>query len=230
MLAALQQSELDSGPRRIAPGAERFCAATGTVKPVGEMIRFVVGPDGSMVPDLKRRLPGRGIWITATRAALDAAIARKAFSRGFKRDVRVPSDFADTTDRLIERSALEALSMAHKAGKVAAGFAKAEAALAKDRVAGLIHARDAAANGVKKLNEVLRQRHGAEGIAVIDAFTSAQLDLALGRSNVVHAALLAGPESDTFLTRTTRLNRFRTGGRGGEGARDDLQPTPHTES
>jgi predicted RNA-binding protein YlxR (DUF448 family) len=174
------------------------------------MIRFVAGPDGAVVPDLKRRLPGRGIWITATRHALRTAVARRAFARGFKRDIRVPADLIEVTERLIERAALDALAMAHKAGRVAIGFAKAEAALAHDRVVGLVSAVEAAPNGSRRLAATRRRRDDATEIAVIDAFSSAQLDLALGRSNVIHAALLAGPESDTFLARTARLNCFRT--------------------
>jgi predicted RNA-binding protein YlxR (DUF448 family) len=212
VLARPQDDELDAGPRHIAPGTERFCAATGTVKPVAEMIRYVVSPDGAAVPDLKRRLPGRGIWITATREALEAAVARKAFARSFKRDVRPARDLIETTERLIEQAALDALAIAHKAGKVAIGFAKVDVALARDRVAGLLNAAEAAPDGARKLAAALRRREDATEVPVIGAFTSTQLDLALGRSNVIHAALLAGSESDTFLARAARLDRFRTGG------------------
>jgi predicted RNA-binding protein YlxR (DUF448 family) len=211
MLARSSNDELDRGPRAVAADTQRLCVATGTVKPVEEMIRFVIAPDGSAIPDLKRRLPGRGIWITATREALRSAIARKAFARGFKREVRAGAEVVETTERLIERAALDALSMAHKAGKVAIGAGKAEAALARDRVVALLHAADAAPDGVRKLNAGLPHAAGPAGIAVIDALNSSQLDLALGRSNVVHAALLAGPESETFLARVARLARFRAG-------------------
>jgi uncharacterized protein len=217
MLGRMHDNALDSGPRNSAPGTERFCAATHQVKPVEEMIRFVVAPDGAAVPDLKRRLPGRGIWITATRQALGTAIARKAFSRGFKRDVRVAPDLVEVTERLIERAALDALAICHKAGKVAIGFAKAEAALGHPRLAALIQASDAAPDGVRKLLATLRHREDAAQIPVVSAFTSAQLDLALGRSNVVHAALLAGSESDKFLARSARLDCFRAAPKSGSG-------------
>jgi uncharacterized protein len=204
---------LDAGPRKIAPGAERYCAATGAVRPVDDMIRFVVAPDGRPVADLKRRLPGRGIWVTATRQALRTAVARKAFARGFKREVTPAPDFIEATERLIEQGALAALAIAHKSGNVAIGFGKADAALARDRVVGLVHAADAAPGGVRKLNAMLRRQEAdTAGIVVVDAFSSVQLDLALGRSNVIHAALLAGRESDTFLLRVERLGRFRNGG------------------
>jgi hypothetical protein len=201
---------LDSGPRRRASGTERFCAVTGEVKPVDDMIRFVIGPDNMPVPDLKRRLPGRGIWLTATRNVLADAVKRKVFARAFKRDVRPSADLVATTERLLERAALDALAIAHKAGKVAIGFARTEAALADEPVVGLINAADAAPDGSRKLAGAMRRRLGETAeMAVIETFTSAQLDLALGRSNVIHAALLAGPESETLLARQKRLDRFR---------------------
>jgi predicted RNA-binding protein YlxR (DUF448 family) len=176
------------------------------------MIRFVVSPDGTAVPDLKRRLPGRGVWITATRAALRNAIARKAFARSFKRDVRPAPDLVAATERLLERAALDSLAITYKAGRIAVGFAKVEAALQQDQAVGLLHASDAAPDGVRKLNATLwRVAIDRPTAAVLDGFTSAQLDLAMGRSNVVHAALLAGPESKAFLTRAARLERFRSG-------------------
>jgi uncharacterized protein len=211
MLARLHDSALDGGTRKRAPGTQRFCAVTGVVRPVEELMRFVIAPDGTAVPDLKRRLPGRGIWITATRQALRVAMARKTFARGFKREVRVASDLVETTERLIERAALDALAMCHKAGRVAIGFANVETALARAPIVAVLHAAEAAADGVRKLTATVRRRADFAEIAVFDAFTSAQLDLALGRSNVVHAALLAGPESATFLARSARLERFRTG-------------------
>jgi predicted RNA-binding protein YlxR (DUF448 family) len=202
---------LDAGPRKAAAGAERFCIATGEVRPAEEMIRFVVGPDDAIVPDLRRRLPGRGGWVTGTRSALGTAIARKAFQRAFKREVKVAGDLVVATERLLEQAALEALAMCHKAGKVAIGFGNVDGALARTRVRALLNAAGAAADGTRKLLAALRRRDDAGDVAVIDAFTSAQLDLALGRSNVIHAALLAGPESETFLARAARLDCFRTG-------------------
>ena len=209
MLGLPHDDTLDLGPRK--SGTQRFCAATGTIKPVDEMIRFVIGPDGTAVPDLKRRLPGRGIWITATREALRAAITRKAFARAFKRDVRLAPDLVEATELLIERAALDALAICHKAGNVAIGFANVEVSLARAHVVALLHAVEAAPDGVKKLAVALRRRADAAEIVVIDTFTSPQLDLALGRANVIHAALLAGPESETFLARAGRLQRFRAG-------------------
>ena len=205
-----EETALDAGPRSSAAGVERFCAVTRTAKPVDEMIRFVVGPDG-VVPDLKRKLPGRGVWITATKAALSEAVARKVFAKSFKRDLKVASDLAVLTERLLVRAALDALAIAGKAGFVVPGFAKVEAALTRDNVVALLHGSEARPDGVKKLDGVLRQRPDAERIVMVTAFSSDELDLALGRSNVVHAALTAGSASNTFLARFHRLERFRTG-------------------
>jgi len=210
MLARTPNDELDAGPHKGGPGTERLCAVSRAVKPVDFLIRFVIGPDG-VVPDLKRKLPGRGLWITADKVTLNDAVARNVFARGFKREVRVTPALVEETERLLVRSALDALAIAGKASLVATGFAKVETAIARDAVVGLIHATDAGADGVGKLAGALRRRGDPEKIAVIQAFTTAQLDLALGRSNVVHAALLAGPANNTFLARFSRLERFRAG-------------------
>jgi predicted RNA-binding protein YlxR (DUF448 family) len=213
MLSIAQDDELDHGATKVAPGMERHCALTRTLKPVDDLIRFVVGPSDEAVPDIKRKLPGRGIWITATRAALDDAVKRTVFARGFKRNVRVAADLPAVTERLLERSALDALAIAGKAGHVIGGFAKVEAAMDRDDLRALIHAADAAADGKRKLDAALQRKtpEKSREIAIIEGLTGAQLDLALNRPNVVHAALLAGPVSDTFLARAKRLERFRSG-------------------
>jgi uncharacterized protein len=219
MLACPSHDEVDTGRRSLA-APERLCVLSRSVKPVGELIRFVVGPEGDVVPDVKRRLPGRGIWITARRDAVAEAVKRRAFARAFKREVRVADDLALTVERLLERAALDALAIAHKAGQVVTGFTRVEAALAAGPsvVAALIDASDAARDGRRKLIATAVRHHGrgvrdhgsgAGEPALISLFTSMQLDLALGRSNVVHAALLAGPASDGVLSRCRSLECFR---------------------
>ena len=218
MLACSSHDEADTGRRSLA-APERLCVVSRSVKPVGELIRFVVGPQGEVVPDIKRRLPGRGIWITARRDVVAEAVKRRAFARSFKREVRVPDDLVLTVERLLERAALDALAIAHKAGQVVTGFTRVEAALAAGPpVAALIDASDAAPDGRRKLIAAAVRHHhhgsGAGESALISLFTSMQLDLALGRSNVVHAALLAGPASDGVLSRCRSLECFRTIGPG----------------
>jgi uncharacterized protein len=210
MTEAAADDNADLGPRNAGAANERLCIATRMVRPVAEMIRFVAGPDGVVVPDLKRRLPGRGVWVTAKRRLVEEAVRRRAFGRGLKGDFKAPADLPDALDRLLERSALDALSITYKAGLVVLGFAKVEAALGEGPVVGLVRARDAGADGGRKLAGVLGRRGDPVAAAkIIDAFTSAQLDLALGRLNVVHAALLAGRASETFLDRWRILESFR---------------------
>jgi uncharacterized protein len=218
---------LDTGPR--ARHRERLCAATRTVRPVSELIRFVIGPNGEAVPDLKSRLPGRGIWVTGTREALGEAIKRKAFARGFRREVSLPPDLVARTEQLLERAIPDALAMAGKAGRVAAGFTKAEIALSSEEVVALLHAAEAASEGIRKLDAAWRRWRPAAPRLVIGFLTAAQLDLALNRPNVIHAALLAGPVSETFLERCRRLERFRAGdqhNQAGQAAPNFSRPGP----
>jgi uncharacterized protein len=208
-----QDTELDRGSTSVAPGTERSCALTRKVMPVDALIRFVLGPDGAVVPDVKRKLPGRGLWITATSAAVSEAVRRNVFARGFKRQVRAAPELAAEAERLLERAALDALAIAGKAGLVVTGAAKVADALAGDDVLALIHAADAAADGRRKLDALLQRKtpEKSRETVIVETFSGDQLDLALNRPNVVHAALLAGPGSETFLARVRRLERFRTG-------------------
>jgi len=209
----VQDTELDRGTTSVAPGTERSCALTRKVTPVDALIRFVVGPDGAVVPDVKRKLPGRGLWITATGAAVSEAVKRNVFARGFKRQVRAAPELAAETERLLERAALDALAVAGKAGLVVAGAAKVAEALTGDGVLALIHAADAAADGRRKLDALLHRKTPGKSreTVIVETLSGDQLDLALNRPNVVHAALLAGPGSETFLARVKRLERFRNG-------------------
>ena len=228
MLALADHAELDRGPRSGTPGAERFCAVTRAVKPVDELIRFVLAPDGTVVPDLKRKLPGRGIWITASRVVLAEAVKRRVFARGFRRDVKVASDLVERTEALLERAALDALAIAGKAGLAVTGTTRVEHALIDGEAVGVVHASDAAEDGVRKLAAARRRSSAAEAekIPVIRAFTSAQLDLALAHTNVVHAALLAGSASSTFLARCARLEGFRSENPGLRGANMPVSRQP----
>ena len=193
----------------------RMCAVSREVRPIDELIRFVVGPSAEVVADLKRKLPGRGLWVTASHKTVAEAVRRHQFSKGFKRDVRAAPTLAADTDALLARFAVEALAIAAKAGQVVAGSGKVADAIERQRgqVRALLHASDGAADGIRKLDAIVRQNGGISGksaeIAIVNVLTSEQLDLALGRSNVIHAALLAGPASDTFLSRCHKLVRYR---------------------
>jgi predicted RNA-binding protein YlxR (DUF448 family) len=216
-MLAMADPDLDNGPRTDKSATLRMCAVSREQRPINELIRFVVSPQGEVIADIKRKLPGRGLWISASRQTVAEAIRRHHFSKGFKRDVRVAESLAADTETLLARSTVEALAIAAKAGQVISGFSKVEAALADRRergaVAALVHASDGASDGIRKLQALARQNAANHGespdFPAITALTSAELDLALDRSNVVHAALLAGPASKTFLSRSQTLVRYR---------------------
>ena len=220
-MLALADPDLDNGPRTDRSATMRMCAVTRQVLPIDELIRFVVSPQSEVLADLKRKLPGRGLWVTASRQTVAEAVKRHQFSKGFKREVRVAPTLAADTEALMVRGAIEALAMAAKAGQVVAGFSKVEGALEGafkgpskgPSVHALIHASDGAPDGIRKLDAIVRQNTGnleeSSPFPVVTALTSEQLDLALGRSNVIHAALLAGPASKTFLSRSQILVRYR---------------------
>jgi len=224
-MLAIADTDLDNGPRTNKSATVRMCAVTRAVRPIDELIRFVVSPQGEAMADLKRKLPGRGLWVSASRQAVAEAVRRHQFSKGFKREVRVSPTLAADTEALLVRGAIDALAMAAKAGQVISGFGKVEDALKSRQAQGaikaspkaalqaLIHASDGAADGIRKLDAMVRQNAGindeSNPFPVVTALTSEQLDLALGRSNVIHAALLAGPASKTFLSRSQILVRYR---------------------
>lgn len=209
--------ETDSGLAAARSETERLCLATRVTKPVDSMIRLVGAPDGRIVADIERKLPGRGAWVTATRTALDKALADKALSRAFKGKFSPAPGLPEEIECLLEKAALAMLSMANKAGVAFSGFSRIEKALLEEDVLILLHASDAAADGIRKLNQAAEhaQMGGLKRPQQIAPFRGEQLDLALGRSNVVHAALLTHPVSTAFLTRCLRLDRWRNGGRDG---------------
>ena len=212
-MLASSDPDLDNGPRTDRSATMRMCAVSREVRPIDELIRFVVSPQGEVMADVKRKLPGRGLWVSASRRAVAEAVRRNHFSRGFRRDVRAAPTLPLDTENLLVRSVIEALAVAAKAGQVVSGFGKVEDALGQGQVKALLHASDGAADGIRKLDAIARQRGGNPGespdFPILSALSSAELDLALGRSNVIHAALLAGPASKTFLSRSQILVRYR---------------------
>lgn len=215
MLAAADTIEQDAGRRDANSVVARLCAVQRTQKPVDELIRFVLAPDGNVVPDLKRNLPGRGVWVTANRASIAAAVKSRVFGRAFKADVVTAADLDGLIQRLLERHVLDALAMAYKAGQTVCGFTRVEEALASHLpVTALIEAFDASADGSRKIMAATFRHRSAEAadIVVVNRFASEQLDLAFGRSNVVHAALLGGSASKSFLARWRRLEQYMDAG------------------
>jgi predicted RNA-binding protein YlxR (DUF448 family) len=202
-------------PRTDAP-LERTCIVTKTKAGQDAMIRFVVGPDAHVVADLRHKLPGRGVWVTARADAVAEAVKRKAFARGFKSDVAVSASLPAEIDTLMIKNCLQALSLAKKAGQVVAGFFKVEAAVEAGTVIGLVHASDGGTDGSRKLSQALRRSIETAKPPQIKPFTSLQLSLALGCTNVVHAALTRGAASEAFLSQCRKLELYRSVSSGAE--------------
>ncbi len=209
--AALLEEDTDKGPADARGGLTRLCLATGETKPVAEMIRYVVAPDGAIVPDLSKKLPGRGAWVSATEAALRAAIEKRAFARAFRGKGKASAELPALVERLLERAALAQLSMANKAGQAVTGLEKIKERLTGNRVVALLHASEAAEDGRVKLNALAKSAY-PEPPEEIRLFSGEQLDLALGRSNVVHAALLDHAACRAFLANCLRYERWRERG------------------
>lgn len=196
-----------------ARGSARRCAVTRQELPPEALIRFVADPSGTIVPDLSRRLPGRGVWVTCERPVVDAAVKSGAFARGLKRQVTVPQDLSERIDGLFLGRILNALSLANKAGLVSTGAEKVEKLLDGGRAAALVHGADGTAEGRRKLDRKFRAIQGDKDrpAPIVDWLTIEQLSLAIGRSNVVHAGLIQGGATNRFLSEAERLERYRRG-------------------
>lgn len=208
-----RKTAVDEAEAVAGGGSLRLCAATRAVRDPEDLIRFVAGPDGTLVPDIARKLPGRGVWVSADRASVAAAVAGKAFARSLKRPVTVAADLAQIVEGLLARRALEALSLANKAGLVSIGFSQVEALLESGRAVAVLHGADAARDGCDKLDRKFKAIAGDQGraIQIVDAFSIQQISLAMGRTNVVHAGLTEGGATTRFLNEAGRLLRYRSG-------------------
>lgn len=207
------RSTLDDRDRE-GDGPLRLCAVSRAHKPPEELIRFVAGPDRAIVPDLARRLPGRGVWVDATREAVAEAVRRKAFAKSLKQNVTVPADLPALVERLMQQRLAEAVSIANKAGLLVAGFAKVEELIEAGRAIALIHAADAAADGVAKLDRKFKALGGHDNTSpvTIRELAGIELSLAMGRPNVIHAAAAEGGASLRLIEEARRLRRYRLGG------------------
>lgn len=196
--------------RGLREGPERTCALTRQARAPEDLIRFVIGPGDVLVPDIRRKLPGRGVWVSLSAAAVGEAVKRRAFERSLKMKVTVSPDLAAEVDALLSRDAIQALAMANKAGLVSTGFAKVEAQAEAGRPAAVIAASDGAEDGRRKIGQALRRASTPKEIPVVAIFAATELELALGREHVIHAALAPGPATEGFLARWRRLVRYRT--------------------
>ena len=201
-------SDQDEG----ADGPLRLCALSRVHKRPDELIRFVLGPDGVIAPDLARRLPGRGVWVDATRKSVAAAVHRQVFARSLKQAVLLPDDLPALIERLMVKRLGEAISIANKAGLLTAGFGKVDELIARGQAAVLIHAADGAKDGSAKLDRKFKALLGPERATevTVGELTGPELDLAIGRSNVVHAAASEGGASQRILQEAMRVRRYRS--------------------
>lgn len=183
-------------------GPERKCIATGEVQPKDGLIRFVLGPDGQVVPDVLDKLPGRGVWVSSNRDALATAVKKKLFARGFKTQVQVPDDLVDQVEALLTRRVIDLISLARKSGSAVAGYEKVKDWLFKEEARILIQASDGSARGKTKLST---PHYGT----YIGWLTADELGMAFGRQTVIHAAVSSGGLSHRVVEEAQRLKGMR---------------------
>lgn len=193
-------------PSHAEAARERRDLVSGEVAPEAGLIRFVVGPQGEVVPDVARKLPGRGMWVAANRTAVETAAKKNLFARAAKAKVSAPASLPDEVENLLRRRLLAGLGLARKAGDTTSGFEKVSQAITSGRTAWLIEASDGAADGRRKLLALVRKQPRPPGL--IGAFTAVELGLALGLENVIHTAFLAGRAADRWAQDVHRLSGF----------------------
>jgi predicted RNA-binding protein YlxR (DUF448 family) len=181
----------------------RRCIVTGEVRDRGALLRFVVGPDGAIVPDIEARLPGRGLWLTPRRDIVERAVAKRLFARAARRAVSAPPDLADRIESLLARRCYDAIGLARRAGLAVAGFERVGDAVRRGQVGLLLAALDGAEGGHRKLTALGRDLPSAR------VLTAAELGGAFGRERTVHAAVAGGPLCRRLLLDLTRLVGLR---------------------
>jgi len=190
----------------------RTCIVERERKEKPFLLRFALSPQGEVAPDIKGTLPGRGVWVTARKHIVADAVKRRAFQRAFRKPVAVSDSLSSDVERLFKRSALERLSICNKAGLLVVGFAKVEDALKRHEIVALLHAVTAAYDGKAKLDRKLEASFaGKDYIEPKNCFTSAEISLAAGSANVIHAGVKDGGASRAFFEALDRLSSYCTG-------------------
>jgi len=196
------------GPRSRRGPQMRECCVTRESKPVSDLIRFALSPEGEVVPDVDARAPGRGVWVVLSEQVVAEAVRRNAFSRGLKQKVRFAPNLAQVTKERLEGRLSGALGLARKAGALTTGATRVRAAIDAGQIAALLTATDAAADGRQKMLNALRARLSAGEVPHFELLSSSQMGLALGLENVIHAALVPGPAANSAIERARRLSRY----------------------
>lgn len=198
---------------------ERKCIATGESQPKAGLIRFCLGPDGQIVPDVLGKLPGRGIYVSADRAALDKAAKKNLFSRAARQPVKVPEALADLVEVLVAQRVVELLSMARKAGDAVTGYEKVKDWLVKGTAVTLIQASDGSERGKTKL-------HAPDGKGgFIGVLSAGEIGLAFGRERAIHAALAAGGLRSRAVEEAAKLAGLRGKAGGDDGGETAMKDT-----
>lgn len=182
----------------------RRCIVSQESAPKDAMIRFVVGPDRSIVPDLAAALPGKGIWVTARRSVLQEAVRRQLFSRAAREKIAVADGLATQVEVLLRKRVAQALGMCRRSGVALCGFEKVKALLVAGEARALVQAADASEDGRQRL-----RRLAGECTAVVECLDRRELAVVMGREDVVHVALKAQGATDRFLVEAQRLTGFK---------------------
>jgi uncharacterized protein len=192
---------------------DRMCIVTRESGAADELIRFVADPDGNIVPDLKRNLPGRGCWVKGERRLVETAISRKLFARALKIDAKASSELADVIDRLMETSLLGMMGLARKAGQFVSGASKVDKAVRSAEAVAVFHTTDAADDGVRKIDQARKAMALGAGIEIPSyrLFDTELMATHLGEGALIHAAALAGQAGDGVVKRAMMLERYRHG-------------------
>jgi len=181
---------------------ERRCIVSGEVQPKAGLIRFVLSPDGLVIPDLAQKLPGRGMWVTADRALIAKAADKGLFSRAAKAPAKALDGLADLVEAGQARRVVELISLARKAGLCVAGFEKVKGWLADGKAKVLFQASDGSDRGKGKL-------WTPEGGRWFGCLTASELGMAFGRDYVIHGALCAGGLSRRVVEEAAKLTGLR---------------------
>ena len=216
MSAALPISQADDeaefGPdKRGHKSPLRRCLASGEVKDPAQMVRFVLSPEGVVIPDVAGKLPGRGVWVSADAASLKAVIKAKAFARGFKGKAKLEGDLIGLTGQLLARRVLGLITMARKSGVIALGYDQVQSMVREASTAFRIEASDGSKDGrgkIRTLAKAINRELGLPDPIVIGCFTAEQLGGALARESVVHAAIKPGGLARTLSVEAGRLSGF----------------------
>ncbi len=196
-------------------GPIRRCALSRLEHPIAELIRFVRAPDGTIVPDIASKLPGRGVWIEAKRSSVEEAVRRGAFAKSLKKPCSADAGLGQRVEDLLRRRLIDALGLANKAGLVISGFEKLSAKMEASEITVLLHGSDAAADGSGKLDRkfaaIGRSTGGGHDLdsVIVKELTIDEMSLAIGRPNVVHVGLRSGGATLRLLENASRLRRFR---------------------